>query len=65
MIQYVCQYHGKLGGFAQLTEHSWSLTLEELVLDTKYPVGTEWDEMTDWLEGRPPFWAPERDRRRP
>lgn len=52
-IQYVCQYHGKLGGFAQLTEHSWSLTLEELVLDTKYPVGTEWDEMTDWLEDGP------------
>ena len=52
-IQYVCQYPGKLGGFAQLTEHSWSLTLEELVLDTKYPVGTEWDEMTDWLEDGP------------
>ena len=43
-IQYVCQFHGKLGGFVQLTEHSWSLTLEELVLDTKYPVGEEWDE---------------------
>ena len=43
-IQYVCQFHGKLGNFVQLTEHSWSLTLEELVLDTKYPVGTEWDE---------------------
>ncbi|MCI9242302.1 MAG: hypothetical protein HFF43_02835 [Lawsonibacter sp.] len=53
LIQYVCQYHGKLGGFAQLTEHSWALTLEELVLDTKYPVGTEWDEMTDWLEDGP------------
>ena len=43
-IQYVCQFHGKFGSFVQLTEHSWSLTLEELVLDTKYPVGTEWDE---------------------
>ena len=43
-IQYVCQFHGKLGDFVQLTEHSWSLTLEELVLDTKYPVGREWDE---------------------
>ena len=43
-ILYVCQFHGKLGSFVQLTEHSWSLTLEELVLDTKYPVGKEWDE---------------------
>ncbi len=43
-IRYVCQFHGKFGNFVQLTEHSWSLTLEELVLDTKYPVGTEWDE---------------------
>lgn len=43
-IQYVCQYHGRLGNFVRLTEHSWSLTLEELVLDTKYPVGKEWDE---------------------
>ncbi len=43
-IQYVCQFHGKLGDFVQLTEHSWSLTLKELVLDTKYPVGKEWDE---------------------
>lgn len=43
-IQYVCQFHGKLGDFVQLTKHSWSLTLEELVLDTKYPVGKEWNE---------------------
>ncbi len=43
-IQYVCQFHGKLGGFVQLTEHSWSLTLEELVLDTGHPVGEEWIE---------------------
>jgi len=41
---YVCQFHGSLGDVAQLTDHSWSLTLEELVLDTKYPMGREWDE---------------------
>lgn len=43
-IQYVCQYHGKFKDFVQLTDNSWSLTLEELAVDTKYPVGKEWDE---------------------
>ena len=43
-IQYVCQFHGRFGDLAQVTDSSWYMTLEELVLDTKYPVGTEWDE---------------------
>ena len=43
-IQYVCQFHGRFGEIRQVTGASWSLTLEELALDTKYPVGTEWDE---------------------
>jgi len=43
-VIYVCQFHGSLGDIAQLSDHSWSLTLEELVLDTKYPMGREWDE---------------------
>ena len=43
-IEYVCQFHGRFGDIRQVTGASWSLTLEELVLDTRYPVGTEWDE---------------------
>lgn len=42
-IQYVCQFHGSFQDFVPLTASSWLLTLEELVLDTGYPVGTEWD----------------------
>lgn len=43
-IYYVCQFHGKFGQFRKLTNVSWSMELEELVLDTKYPVDTEWNE---------------------
>ena len=43
-IEYVCQFHGRFGDIRQVTDASWSLTLEELTLDTKYPVGAEWDE---------------------
>ena len=42
--RYVCQFHGTFRDFRPLSASSWLLTLEELVLDTKYPVGTEWDE---------------------
>lgn len=42
--RYVSQFHGKFGQFQKLTNVSWSMELEELVLDTKYPAGTEWDE---------------------
>ncbi|MCI8304302.1 MAG: hypothetical protein HFF52_06700 [Lawsonibacter sp.] len=41
-IKYVCKFHGSFGDFIQLTGASWSLTLEELVLDTERPVGSEW-----------------------
>ena len=43
-VRYVCQFHGRFGEVTQVTGTSWSMTLEELVLDTKYPVGTQWDE---------------------
>ena len=39
--RYVCQFHGRFGTFAQLTDASWSLALEELVLDDERPIGTE------------------------
>lgn len=42
--RYVCQFHGRFGDMAQLSDNSWYLVLKELVLDTKYPVGQEWDE---------------------
>ena len=39
----VCQFHGTFRDFVQLTDSSWLLTLDELVLDTERPVGEEWD----------------------
>lgn len=42
-ILYVCQFHGRFTDITQVSDTSWSMTLEELVLDTKYPVGREWD----------------------
>lgn len=42
--EYVCQFHGRFGDIAQATAASWSMTLEELVLDTGRPVGEEWIE---------------------
>ena len=41
---YVCQFHGQFGDMAPISDNSWYLVLKELVLDTKYPVGQEWDE---------------------
>ncbi len=40
--RYVCRFHGKFQEIAQVTDASWYMTLEELVLDTGRPVGTEW-----------------------
>ena len=42
--RYVCQFHGAFRDFTRLTDASWLLTLEELVLDTGRPVGAGWDE---------------------
>ena len=42
--EYVCPFHGSFRDIVQLTDSSWSLTLEELVLDTGHPVGEEWIE---------------------
>lgn len=42
--EYVCQFHGRFRDMAQLTPASWSLTLDQLVLDTGRPVGEEWIE---------------------
>lgn len=42
--QYVCQFHGRFKDIRQLSDASWSLTLEELVLDTGHEIGEEWIE---------------------
>ena len=39
----VCQFHGQFGLAGKLTEHSWLLTMEELVLDTGHEIGEMWD----------------------
>lgn len=41
---YICTFHGKFGDIRQVSAASWSLTLEELTLDTGHPVGEEWIE---------------------
>ena len=41
---YVCQFHGRFGNIVQISDASFYMTLEELVLDTKRPLGGEWDE---------------------
>ncbi len=42
--EYVCTFHGRFGDIKQVSEHVWSLTLAELVLDTGHPIGEEWTE---------------------
>mgnify|MGYP006865380128 CR=1 FL=1 len=42
--EYVCPFHGRFKDVVQIAPNSWSLTLEELVLDTGRPVGEEWIE---------------------
>lgn len=41
---YVCQFHGRFQDIAQVTPASWSMTLEELVVDTGHPIGETWIE---------------------
>lgn len=41
---YICTFHGKFGDIRQVSAASWSMTLEELALDTGRPVGEEWIE---------------------
>lgn len=40
---YVCQFHGQFGNVGKLTDASWLLTMEELVLDTGHELGEQWD----------------------
>ena len=45
--EYICQFHGRFRDINQVTANSWSLTLDELVLDTGRPIGEEWIEATE------------------
>jgi len=42
--QYICRFHGRFGNMTQETGASWSMTLDELVIDTGRPIGEEWIE---------------------
>ena len=42
--EYVCRFHGRFGEIRRVTNASWSMTLEELVIDTGHPIGEEWIE---------------------
>ncbi len=39
---YICQFHGSFKDIVQLSDASWSLTLDEPVLDTGHEAGEEW-----------------------
>lgn len=58
---YVCQFHGRFRDITQVTDTSWSLTLDELVLDTKYPIGQEWDEGVIHYISSAPYGFSKRD----
>ena len=53
-IQYVCQFHGTFTDIRPLTDASWLLTLGELTLDTKYPLGSEWNQDGMHMISSPP-----------
>lgn len=40
--QYICRFHGSFKDIVQLSDSSWRLTLDELVLDTEHEIGEEW-----------------------
>lgn len=42
--RYVCDFHGSFKEIKQISDASFSLTLEELATDTRHPVGEEWIE---------------------
>lgn len=42
--RYVCRFHGHFRDIRQVTDASFLLVLEELLIDTEYPVGEEWIE---------------------
>ena len=42
--RYVCDFHGSFGEIRQISDASFSLTLEELTTDTGHPVDEEWIE---------------------
>jgi len=42
--QYVCRFHGRFGNITQKTSASWSMTLDEMVIDAGHPVGEVWIE---------------------
>lgn len=59
--EYVCQFHGTFRDITQVTDTSWSMTLDELVLDTEYPVGTEWDEGSYHYVSSEPYGFDDKD----
>lgn len=41
-IEYICRFHGSFKDIVQLSDASWSMTLDNLVVDTKHETGEEW-----------------------
>ena len=41
-IEYICRFHGSFKDIVQISDASWSMTLDNLVVDTKHETGEEW-----------------------
>lgn len=41
-IEYICRFHGSFTDIVQLSDASWSLTLNSLYMDTGHEIGEEW-----------------------
>ena len=40
--EYICRFHGSFKDIVQISDASWSMTLNNLVVDTKHETGEEW-----------------------
>ena len=62
---YVCQFSGQFGDIAQVTDGSWSMVLEELVIGTGHPIGESWLENGRLCTAATPYGLDTADRQLP
>ena len=61
--EYLCTFHGRFGQVEQTAPSSWSLTLEELELDTGHPLEEKWIEEGVQYISAAPYGFSRRDSR--
>lgn len=60
-IEYVCNFHGRFGDIRKVTDASWSMALEDLVIDTERPIGEEWIKGNTLYISSAPYGLSKRD----